>query len=133
MWRKPCASCNRGVWTWPAASSGVLVRKMRRRCGDSLMRRGRRRWGVGKGLKRLTWELPGESLVAANPNPSDGVSLKNPDGAMILRNSNGPVKRVVKQAVKLQAGMTRIGHELAISFLRRPAHSPRQLPVEFPE
>jgi hypothetical protein len=43
-------------------------------------------------------------LVIADPNPGDGIALKDTDGAMASRDAHGPKARVIEQALKPQAG-----------------------------
>jgi hypothetical protein len=47
-------------------------------------------------LGASSWKIAIECLMIADPNPSDGISLENPYGAMIARDAHGPVKGVIE-------------------------------------
>src|SRR5262245_31942957 len=71
--------------------------------------------------------------MGANPEPSDGLTLNQANGAVLARHANRPEPRVDLQTTEMQTRMGRIGEELLIGGSRRLPHLKRELAVKCPE
>jgi hypothetical protein len=74
-----------------------------------------------------------EFLMIANPNPGDGIALKDAHGSVVSGNTNGPVSWVIEQAVEMESRMLWIGTESLISSLGRSSDPGRKSAIKLPE